>query len=238
MALSRIRSIKPDFFIDEDIGELSHAARLLFIGLWTLADRCGRLEDRPKRIKIQIFPYDDLDVNPLLNQLAKANFIIRYEVDGQKLISIRNFLKHQRPNARESKSILPPAPRFEEVDTEDLAHAVPDKTPTTPGNARARTDKTVHTRGEREGEREGNQTEGADAPSAPAGARVSESQPVKKKRKSSDVPPIPLAGLLDLWRERLVPPLADLAAGDLTSADRDALRRLWVAAWEIGRAHV
>jgi len=28
-----------------------------------------------------------------------------------------------------------------------------------------------------------------------------------------------------------VPPLADLAAGDLTSADRDALRRLWVSAW-------
>ena len=47
--MARSRNIKPSFFMNEDIIELPYEARLLFIGLWTLADREGRLENRPKK---------------------------------------------------------------------------------------------------------------------------------------------------------------------------------------------
>ena len=60
--MARARNIKPSFFTNEDLVELSFETRLLFIGLWTLADRAGRLEDRPKRIKMAVFPADSVDV--------------------------------------------------------------------------------------------------------------------------------------------------------------------------------
>ena len=49
--MARARNIKPGFFKNEFLAEMPCEVRLLFIGLWTLADREGRLEDRPKRIK-------------------------------------------------------------------------------------------------------------------------------------------------------------------------------------------
>lgn len=108
--MARIRYIKHDFFLNESLSQIEPLARLLFIGLWTLADREGRLEDRPVRIRVQVFPYDDLNVDNLLRQL-EAGFITRYEVDGKKYIQINNFSKHQRPHLRESKSSIPPVSR-------------------------------------------------------------------------------------------------------------------------------
>lgn len=141
--MPRIRTIKPQFFIDEDVAQLSPLARLLFIGLWTLADREGRLEDRPLRIKVQILPYDDIDADALLGELEDGGFVIRYVVDGRKYIQIRSFEKHQRPNMREPESTIPAPPSIEE-----------------PMRAHACTcthvhdiDEHVHARLEREGER-------------------------------------------------------------------------------------
>ena len=45
---------------------------LLAAGLWLLADRAGRLEDRPKRIKAQLLPWDRLDVDAALNDLQRC----------------------------------------------------------------------------------------------------------------------------------------------------------------------
>ena len=106
--MSRIRTIKPDFFIDEDVAKLKPLTRILFTGLWCLADKAGRLEDRPQRIKIQILPYDNIDINSALDDLANASFIIRYTIEDQKLIQIRSFNKHQRPHHTEKESELPP----------------------------------------------------------------------------------------------------------------------------------
>ena len=60
--MPRIRYLKPCFFKDEDIASLPHQTRLLYQGLWVLADKEGRLEDRPKRIKAEIFPYEEIDI--------------------------------------------------------------------------------------------------------------------------------------------------------------------------------
>lgn len=107
--MARARNIKPGFFKNEDLAECSPWARLCFAGLWTLADRDGRLEDRPKRIKGELFAFDSIEVEPLLAELAKYGFILRYKAeDGRGLIQVIEFAKHQNPHHREPSSDLPP----------------------------------------------------------------------------------------------------------------------------------
>ena len=103
----RSRNIKPSFFKNEELSECSMAARLLFAGLWCLADRSGRLEDRPKRIKAEIFPYDPLNIEKELSDLAAKGFIVRYSVDSSNYIQITNFQKHQYPHIKEPESTIP-----------------------------------------------------------------------------------------------------------------------------------
>ena len=108
--MARSRNIKPGFFANEILGELPPLTRLLFIGLWTLADREGRLQDRPKKIKHELLGYDDVtsaDVDEMLQQLHDNGFIIRYTVEEEKYIQVTNFLKHQNPHCREQASTIP-----------------------------------------------------------------------------------------------------------------------------------
>lgn len=105
--MARARNIKPAFFANEELAELPFEARLLFIGLWTLADREGRLEDRPKRIKMAVFPADNIDVEPSLDGLHRGGLIERYTIDGVSVIQIPKFVQHQRPHGAEKDSELP-----------------------------------------------------------------------------------------------------------------------------------
>jgi hypothetical protein len=102
--MARTRNLKPAFFKNEDLAECDPVVRLLFAGLWTLADREGRLEYRPKRIRAELFPYDNFDVAGMLDQLAARGFIRLYEVDGQKYLEIPTFLTHQHPHPSEKTS--------------------------------------------------------------------------------------------------------------------------------------
>lgn len=104
----RSRNIKPGFFKCEDLAECDPLARLLFAGLWGLADRDGRLEDRPKRIKAELLPFGNCDIEILLGQLVANGFIVRYQVDEHKVIQVLNFAKHQRPHHKEPSLGLPP----------------------------------------------------------------------------------------------------------------------------------
>ncbi len=90
--MARSRNIKPAIMDNEQLSDLPPLTRLLFIYIWMLADRDGRLEDRPKRIGAQALPYDrDADINAMLEDLQKAGFIERYEADGVACIQIINF---------------------------------------------------------------------------------------------------------------------------------------------------
>ena len=106
--MPRARNIKPGFFTNEVLAELPALTRLLFIGLWTEADREGRLEDRPTRLKLRLFPLDELDVNQALEQLSSKGFISRYLSDGGSFIQVLAWHKHQRPHFKEAPSTLPP----------------------------------------------------------------------------------------------------------------------------------
>ncbi len=106
--MARARNIKPAIMDNDDLAELAPLTRLLFIYLWMLADREGRLEDRPKRIAAQALPFDrNADAGAMLDDLAAAGFICRYRVDGTAIIQITNFAKHQNPHPREAPSLLP-----------------------------------------------------------------------------------------------------------------------------------
>lgn len=103
----RMRVVKPGFFYVD----ASPLARILFAGLWCVSDREGRCEDRPKRLRTEILPYDtDADVDALLDELAERGYITRYWVGGCRYIAVLCFPKHQRPSPRESPSVIPPPP--------------------------------------------------------------------------------------------------------------------------------
>ena len=103
----RARNIKPGFFKNDTLAELDFAGRLLFIGLWGIADRAGRLEDRPKKIKAELFPYDEVNVDSFLGELTRLGFILRYQAEGERYIQIVHFDKHQNPHPREAPSNIP-----------------------------------------------------------------------------------------------------------------------------------
>ena len=105
--MSRSRNIKPAFFKNEDLVELGFDVRLLFIGLWTLADREGRLEDRPVKIKMELFPADSVDIDSGLAALHSKGFIKRYQVEGKRYLQINAFAKHQNPHPKEAASVIP-----------------------------------------------------------------------------------------------------------------------------------
>jgi hypothetical protein len=107
--MARARNIKPGFFQNDDLGDLDPIARLLFIGMWTIADFKGCIEYRPKRIKAQLLPYDDCDIEQLASNLDLSGFISIYSVQGQRYIKVINFDRHQNPhkNERDSGSDIP-----------------------------------------------------------------------------------------------------------------------------------
>jgi hypothetical protein len=105
--MARSRNIKPGFFTNDVLGELPPLARLLFAGIWTLCDREGRLEDRPKKIKAEVLPYDECDADDLLQKLHAADFIERYEVDGKRYLQVKTWGEHQNPHMKEAASTIP-----------------------------------------------------------------------------------------------------------------------------------
>jgi hypothetical protein len=124
--MARIRTIKPDFFTDSEVGELDPYARLLFIALWTQADREGRLKDRPREIKIAAFPYDKVDIDALLGSLTGKNLIIRYKVGGERYIAIPTFTRHQRPHKHETASQIPAPQEVKRRKKPDIGRCAPD----------------------------------------------------------------------------------------------------------------
>ena len=106
--MARSRNIKPGFFTNDVLGDLPALTRLLFAGIWTLCDREGRLADRPKKIRAEVLPYDICDPEEMLQSLEKAEFILRYEVEGVQVIQVLTWHKHQNPHMKEAASTLPP----------------------------------------------------------------------------------------------------------------------------------
>lgn len=107
--MTRIRTIKPEFWTDEKVVELTAFARLLFIGLWNFCDDEGRMVYSPRRIKMQIFPADALDIEALFSELTSSGLVQVYVATGAQYLQVQGFARHQKIDKR-SASRLPPPP--------------------------------------------------------------------------------------------------------------------------------
>ena len=108
--MPRIRTIKPEFWTDEKVGKLKRDERLLFIGLWNIADDQGVVKSNPAYIKGQLFSYDEelriSTVKEWLASLAEARMLVPFAYNGESYYIIRTFEEHQLIN-RPSKPKFP-----------------------------------------------------------------------------------------------------------------------------------
>jgi hypothetical protein len=126
--MARIRSLKPDFWLDRKLARrLSRDERLLYMGLWNQADEHARALGDPVVIKGAIFPYDDdltVDaINQMLNRLDTVGGVVqRYEADGDPFLYLPKLADHQRLEPAKSKSKHPePPPRAAHIFSEESA---------------------------------------------------------------------------------------------------------------------
>jgi len=104
----RARNLKPGLFKNETLGCADPLYTVIFEGLWCLADREGRLEDRPRRIHAEINPYRDFEgTERALNWLVDNSFLARYQYGAEHYLEVCNFRAHQQPHIREAPSKIP-----------------------------------------------------------------------------------------------------------------------------------
>jgi hypothetical protein len=108
--MPRIRTIKPDFWSDEKIVELTPMARLFFIGLWNFSDDSGNVELSTRQLKMRVFPGDNCNIMALIEELTAQGLVVIYEVEDKKYLHIPGFSKHQIIN-RPSNTKIPPPPK-------------------------------------------------------------------------------------------------------------------------------
>ncbi len=148
----RSRVVKPGFFLNEELTTIPAYGRLLFLGLWMIADREGRFEWRPKKMKAELFPYESgVKIEPLLEILLGKKFIRRYSANGLDVGDIPNFTKHQSIHKHEARSVLPPYDMSLHVDTStDITRNDQTLTPSVLGRGRGRSRSTEGGLGETE----------------------------------------------------------------------------------------
>jgi len=106
--MAKIRTIRPEFWTDEKVVELSYAARLVFIGLWNLADDFGLMEYSPKRIKMQILPADSAEIEGIMAEISGQGLVTLYNAANKGFLAINNFTKHQKIDKRTATKFPPP----------------------------------------------------------------------------------------------------------------------------------
>jgi hypothetical protein len=154
----RIRTIKPEFFTHEALFEAELEFRLplriAFVGLWCCADREGRFKWEPRRLGVQILPYDQCDFSRVLDALLTRGFIVKYASDLGQFGCIPSFLKHQVINNRERASDLPNSLDCIEIDASTTREPRDDHASKAEGKGRERN---------MEGNMEGKEPSSADA---------------------------------------------------------------------------
>ncbi len=116
-SMPRIRTIKPEFWASEQIGECSSNARLLFIGIWNFADDYGVHPDKPKELKAKVFPYDDAttsEVRGWLDELVRVGLLRRFDASGATYLFVTGWEKHQRIDKPNKEKRHPDPGKFQE----------------------------------------------------------------------------------------------------------------------------
>jgi hypothetical protein len=179
--MAKIRGVKPDYWTDEDIVDLSIPARLLYVGLWNYACDNGHLQDKPKQIKMRIFPGDDINCAELLRELAASGRIQR--ADGW--ITVPNLGEHQKIDVRyfttcDKEGCEDPPEKVSQRESR-RAHGGH-----TPGAQRAHGGRTAGARGDGDGDGDGEvMVKGSDG-EAPAGKPAKRAHPLPADWRPND----------------------------------------------------
>ena len=112
--MARIRTIKPSFWADECVADLSRDARLLLIGLISVADDDGRFIATPTAVAGYVYPHDEISPVTIKKWMREIEVKMRrnvtfYDVAGRKYGAFRKYRTHQKIN-RPQSSTLPPPP--------------------------------------------------------------------------------------------------------------------------------
>lgn len=96
--MSKIRTIKPEFWTSEQVVSCSIKARMLFIGMWNFCDDAGIHPHSLVRLKAEVFPCDEITVqemNNLVLELTKADLISIYKCESKEYLIVNGFISHQ-----------------------------------------------------------------------------------------------------------------------------------------------
>lgn len=124
--MARIRTVKPELAAHEGLFDLEVETglpiRFSWCMLFTVADREGRFSWRPRTLKAQIIPFDDIDFSRVLDAWLSRGFVRKYRVGAEVFGWIPSFTRHQVINNRESASTIPPIEQADE-DYQKLTNA-------------------------------------------------------------------------------------------------------------------
>ncbi len=102
--MARKRMIDPNIWQSEDFSKLSTLGKLVFIGLFSLADDEGRGRCNPVFLKSTLFPYEEgirsADIDKTLSEISSNMSVVFYSCDGSNyysLLSWNTFQKIDRP---------------------------------------------------------------------------------------------------------------------------------------------
>lgn len=189
--MARIRTVKPALFRHEALFEAEEETglplRLAFIGMFTCCDREGRFEWRPRQLKLDVMPYDNIDFSRVLDALFTRGFLVKYEVEGKFYGCIPSFINHQVINNRESASVIP-EPRetraYDDTDTSNSEFIKPEEQFDTEVSRVNHASITRHelAQGEGEGEGEGERNK----QQLQQRAKVFESEPVQEFKSAKE----------------------------------------------------
>lgn len=115
--MPRIRTLKPSFWADEAVADLSRDARLLLIGLISSADDEGRFLASMSAVSGYIFPHDEIPHTKLrkwMDEIEAAGIVRFYSVNRREYGAFPNWNKHQKIN-RPQASALPAPPTLRAV---------------------------------------------------------------------------------------------------------------------------
>ena len=111
--MARKRMIDPGIWSSEDFSKLTSFSKLVFIGLFSLADDEGRGKANPSYLKSMLFPYEEgirsADIKKTLQEIASTMSVIFYTHDEKEYYALKSWGKFQTIN-RPSPSDVPDPP--------------------------------------------------------------------------------------------------------------------------------
>lgn len=112
--MARKRMIDPNIWESEDFSQLSLLGKILFIGMFSLADDEGRGKANPAYIRSKVFPYETekvrlADIKTALSEIGRSMSVVFYADNGASYYALSNWMKWQKID-KPTPSAIPAPP--------------------------------------------------------------------------------------------------------------------------------